>query len=71
MSSPQNPHFFDAPHQKVGNTPSGVPIPDKRSCGQVQTTALPPHVRDLAELLAQIAADEFMQMKAAQNQQGQ
>lgn len=71
MSSSVHPHFFDALPQKVGNRLNGVPIPNKRSCGQVQTTDLPPQVRDLAELLAQIAADEFLRMRAAHKEQGQ
>lgn len=53
--------------QKVCNTPSGMPIPLKRSSGQVQSTDLPTSVRDLVALLSQIAADEFMQTKAARN----
>ncbi|MDD2610190.1 MAG: hypothetical protein PHX60_10980 [Giesbergeria sp.] len=70
MSSSVHPYFFDALPQKVGNRLNGVPIPHKRSsCGQ--TKALPPQVRDLAELLAQIAADEFLGMRSAHKEQGQ
>ena len=66
MSRPLKPNFYDANSKKVGHTRFCVPIPNNRSCFlQAQATALPHQVRDLAELLAQIAAHELMQEKAA------
>ena len=69
MSTPLKPNFFDANSKKVGHF--CVPIPDNQSCFLAQATALPAQVRDLAELLAQIAADELMQEQAAQKKQRQ
>ena len=71
MSPPLKPTFFDANSNKVGHTRFCVPIPDNQSCFLAQATALPPQVRDLAELLAQIAADELMQEQAARKESGQ
>ena len=65
MSRPLKPNFYDANSKKVGHTRFCVPIPDNQSCFLAQATALPAQVRDLAELLAQIAAHELMQEKAA------
>ena len=65
MSTPLKPNFFDANSKKVGHTRFCVPIPTNQSCFLAQATALPPQVRDLAELLAQIAVHELMQEKAA------
>ena len=65
MSTPLKPNFFDANSKKVGHSRFCVPIPDNQSCFLAQATALPAQVRDLAELLAQIAAHELMQEKAA------
>ena len=66
MSTPLKPNLYDANSKKVGHTRFCVPIPNNRSCFlQAQATALPHQVRDLAELLAQIAAHELMQEKAA------
>ena len=72
MSTPLKPNFFDANSKKVGHTRFCVPIPNNRSCFlQAQATALPAQVRDLADLLAQIAADELMQEKSARKEPGQ
>ena len=71
MSRPLKPNFFDANSKKVGHTRFCVPIPDNQSCFLAQTTALPAQVRDLAELLAQIAADELMQEKSVRKEPGQ
>ena len=71
MSTPLKPNFFDANSKKVGHSRFCVPIPDNQSCFLAQATALPTPVRDLAELLAQIAADDFLQMKAARKDPGQ
>ena len=65
MSTPLKPNFYDANSKKVGHTRFCVPIPDNQSCFLAQATALPAQVRDLAELLAQIAVHELMQEKAA------
>ena len=65
MSTPLKPKFFDANSKKVGHTRFCVPIPTNQSCFLAQATALPAQVRDLADLLAQIAAHELMQEKAA------
>lgn len=71
MSTPLKPKFFDANSKKVGHTRFCVPIPTNQSCFLAQATALPPQVRDLAELLAQIAADELMQEKSVLKEPGQ
>ena len=71
MSTPLKPNFFDANSKKVGHTRFCVPIPTNQSCFLAQATALPPQVRDLAELLAQIAADELMQEKSVRKEPGQ
>ena len=65
MGTPLKSNFFDANSKKVGHTRFCVPIPTNQSCFLAQATALPAQVRDLAELLAQIAAHELMQEKAA------
>ena len=70
MSRPLKPNFFDANSKKVGHTRFCVPIPNNQSC-LAHATALPTPVRDLAELLAQIAADELMQEQAARKEPGQ
>ena len=72
MSKPLKPNFFHVNQKNDGNTPFDVPIPNNRSCFlQAQATALPHQVRDLAELLAQIAADELMQEKSVRKEPGQ
>ena len=72
MSKPLKPNFFHVNQKNDGNTPFDVPIPNNRSCFlQAQATALPAQVRDLADLLAQIAADELMQEQAARKEPGQ
>ena len=71
MSAPLKPQFFHANRKNVENTRCDVPIPNNQSCFFVHATALPPQVRDLAELLAQIAADELMQEQAARKESGQ
>lgn len=71
MSSALNTNFSDELPKKVGNTHCSVPIPNNRSCSKAKAQNLPPQVRDLAELLAQIAADDFLQMKAARKDPGQ
>ena len=71
MSTPLKPNLYDANSKKVGHTRFCVPIPDNQSCFLAQATALPAQVRDLAELLAQIAADDFLQMNAARKEPGQ
>ena len=71
MGTPLKPNFFDANSKKVGHTRFCVPIPTNQSCFLAQATALPPQVRDLAELLAQIAADELMQEKSVLKEPGQ
>ena len=70
MGTPLKPNFYDANSKKVGHTRFCVPIPNNQSC-LAQATALPAQVRDLAELLAQIAADELMQEQAARKEPGQ
>ena len=71
MGTPLKSNFFDANSKKVGHTRFCVPIPTNQSCFLAQATALPPQVRDLAELLAQIAADELMQEKSVLKEPGQ
>lgn len=71
MGTPLKPNFFDANSKKVGHTRFCVPIPTNQSCFLAQATALPAQVRDLADLLAQIAADELMQEQAARKEPGQ
>ena len=71
MSTPLKPNLYDANSKKVGHTRCCVPIHDNQSCFLAQATALPAQVRDLAELLAQIAADELMQEQAARTEPGQ
>ncbi len=71
MSTPPKPQFLHADRKKVENTGSDEPIPTNQSCFLAQATALPAQVRDLADLLAQIAADELMQEQAARKEPGQ
>ena len=71
MGTPLKSNFFDANSKKVGHTRFCVPIPTNQSCFLAQATALPAQVRDLAELLAQIAADELMQEKSVRKEPGQ
>jgi hypothetical protein len=71
MSTPLKPNFSDAISKKAGHTRFCVPIPTNQSCFLAQATALPAQVRDLADLLAQIAADELMQEQAARKEPGQ
>ena len=71
MSTPLKPNFSDAISKKAGHTRFCVPIPNNQSFFLAQVTALPAQVRDLAELLAQIAADELMQEKSARKEPGQ
>ena len=71
MGTPLKSNFFDANSKKVGHTRFCVPIPTNQSCFLAQATALPAQVRDLADLLAQIAADELMQEQAARKEPGQ
>lgn len=71
MSSALNTNVSDDLPKKFCNTQCSVPIPNNRSCSKAQAQTLPTQVRDLAELLAQIAADELIQVKTACNRQGQ
>ena len=71
MGTPLKSNFFDANSKKVGHTRFCVPIPTNQSCFLAQATALPAQVRDLADLLAQIAADELMQEKSVRKEPGQ
>ena len=71
MGTPLKPNFFDANSKKVGHTRFCVPIPTNQSCFLAQATASPAQVRDLADLLAQIAADELMQEKSVRKEPGQ
>lgn len=55
--TPQN-HLFTLQGEKVPVSPRGVPIPSNRPCEvSHQTEVLPAQVRDLADLLAKLAAD--------------
>ena len=65
MTSTFKATFITALAKKDVETRQSLPIPINRSCFQAKATALPHQVRDLAELLAQIAAHELMQEKAA------
>lgn len=71
MSAALNTNFSDDLPKKVGPTHCSLPIPNNRSCSKAQAQNLPPQARDLAELLAQIAADDFLQMNAARKEPGQ
>lgn len=55
--TPQN-HLFTLQGEKVPVSTRGVPIPSNRPCEvSPQTEVLPAQVRDLADLLAKLAAD--------------
>ena len=66
--TPKN-HFFTLQGEKVPVSPRGVPIPSNRPCEvSSQTEVLPAQVRDLADLLAKLAATQTFTESACKRQ---